>query len=178
MAVILKEVGVVPGTWSQGPPQRRQYSRGQQAVVGTAHLWNLRWLQQSVPTPVAHTRGTLPRESLPVQRKKFLWQSHHPSSMLHSNGAQATSHTPSAVAHHSLAPSGFFYTANPRPLLETDLQSPSLSTQHPLQVGVGGLLGRGTNCHVALLSFALLKPAAARCSEALGLPLCPDLPTS
>lgn len=47
--------------------------------------------------------------------------------------AQASSHTPLAMAHHSWVPSGCFHRTSLSPLPRTDLRSPSLSTQSPLE---------------------------------------------
>ena len=84
----------------------------------------------------AHTHG-----------KQFLRQSQPLLSHPPNNGtlllwrALASSHTPSAVAHHTITPSGCFYAANHSPFPRSDLHILSVSIQTP---GCGAL-GSGTN---------------------------------
>ena len=103
--------------------------RGLLVVVGHAYLWNLRWMQkfapaqyftQEVPHPLkacVHREGSsygrpiTPPLALPSNGALLLWQ------------AQASSYTPLAMVHCSLAPSNCFHTANPSSLPRTDLQS-------------------------------------------------------
>ena len=116
----------------------RQYLVTQQSVVvGHAHLWCSRWLWWFAHAPVDGTRGTLlPKSPCVVTEKKMSYgnPTHYPLSLPNNRTfplwrAQSSSHTPSSVVHHSLSPSGCFYTANLSPLPETDLQILSLSTK-------------------------------------------------
>ena len=88
--------------------------------------------------------------------------------------SQASSHTRYVVAHHTLPTSDCLYTANPGPLLGSDLQSPSLTPPAPadecLRLGSARwhLLSEG------VFPLCPCKAVAALSSEAPKLPLCPS----
>ena len=92
-------------------------------------------MQRFAPAPIVHARGTLPPESL-VLREGNSYGGPVPTPLaLPNNGGlllllDQNSHTPLAVTHCSLAPSGCLHIANPSSLPGTDLRSPSLSAQH------------------------------------------------
>ena len=88
--------------------------------------------------------------------------------------SQASSCTRSVVVHHTLPTSGCLYTANPGPLLGSNLQSPSLTPPAPadecLRLGSARwhLLSEG------VFPLCRRKAVAALSFEAPKLPLCPS----
>lgn len=148
-------------------------------VAGSTYLWSLRWLQWFAFIPIPCTRGSLPPESLCLCRERSYGNpTTTPPLTLPNSGAlllwqaQASSCTPLAMAHHSLALSDYFHTASASSLPGTDLKSPSFSTETHLSISDPLESARWWYQLSSWLSlcFALLR-LAAHFSEASGLSL-------
>ena len=116
-------------------------------------LW---WLAS---TSVSCTSGALPPVILLVCREcSFYGSPSGPSLALPNNGtllllqAQTSSHASSAVAHHSLTPSGCLHTANPSPFPVTNLHSEFLVPSPCPSVSGCGVLGGDTDTLCSSLS--------------------------
>lgn len=106
-------------------------------------LLESKMVQWFVPAPAAHTRGSLPLESLCVCKEGSSYgSSTFPPLTLLKNGTFLLWQD---QAHHSLAPSGCFHTANSGPLPETDHCSLSLSIQPLPKCLSYGMLGCGSS---------------------------------
>ena len=105
-------------------------------VVGSAHLWSVRWLHQFAPTPIA-------AQEAPCRLSTHTWQSCPPFSHTSQQWHFASLAGPGFLSN-SLAPSGCFHTANLYSLPGTELQSSSLNTRRSSSVLGSGALSSST----------------------------------
>ena len=148
--------------------------------MAAAHacLWSPRWQWQLTHAPGVCAGAVLLPERIQRERRSCVAATAllAPSSQTVvpclSYQSQASSHTRFVVAHHTLPTSDCLYTANPGPLLGSNLQNPSLTPPAPadecLRLG-------SARWHLLSEGFFPLCPrkaVAALSSEAPKLPLC------
>ena len=152
--------------------------------MGYTHLWSPRWQWWFVSTPFAHMRAALLYESLPAE-KEVPMAVLPPLPPLPISGTlllwwtQAASYTPSAVAHHSPAPSGI--STQPAPVLSPGLTSETralaLRPHLPQQTDVsgGGALSHGMTICGALSQFCSPQTGCCAFLRSFEVPLLPWL---